>query len=425
MYFLPPRSQNAKIFIRPNPLYTRRKFAKTAAMKTNFAVLAAGLVCLALLVTPAAAKPTADDAQLAKTVPGAEKVAQTISQITGVAVSPLLGVGAVGAWQYFHAQTPAQKAKLPWYADPLFWVPAMLIVGVCFIKDTAGTALPTAVKKPMDVIETCEHKISGLVATGAFVPIAASIFHSSGNSSASLAALGFAGVDLHWLYNALMVPVAMAAFFIVFLASNAINILILLSPFTTVDLALKSLRAALLASITATAFMNPWLGMAWALIIIGISYFIAGWSFRLSHFGLEYVWDFFTLRRHRFTPDAKENKVFLGRKINKVPARTYGKLVRDEWGNYHLNYRPWLVLPPRTLALPEGRYVVGKGLFYSEIMKLDGDVTQTALLLPPRYNSHEEQLVKIYSFVDVRPVGLLAAWAWFKGLFVGAKPATA
>ena len=36
------------------------------------------------------------------------------------------------------------------------------------------------------------------------------------------------------------VPVSMVAFFIVFLASNAINILILLSPFTTVDAALKS-----------------------------------------------------------------------------------------------------------------------------------------------------------------------------------------
>jgi hypothetical protein len=49
---------------------------------------------------------------------------------------------------------------------------------------------------------------------------------------------------LHWLYNALMVPIAMAAFFIVFLASNAINILILLSPFTTVDAALKGFRTA-------------------------------------------------------------------------------------------------------------------------------------------------------------------------------------
>ena len=46
--------------------------------------------------------------------------------------------------------------------------------------------------------------------------------------------------------------------------------------------------------------------------------------------------------------------MFLARKINKVPARTYGKLLRDEKGSLVLQYRPWLVLPERTLVLPEG-----------------------------------------------------------------------
>ena len=200
------------------------------------------LFCASLFANQVAAKTSSDDAQLAKTVPGAEKVAQTISMITGVAISPLMGVGAVGAYQYFHAQTPEQKARLPWFAQPLFWVPALLLVGACFVKDTAGTMLPSVVKKPFDVAETVEHKISGLVATGAFVPIAASIFHAPNATGASLSAMGFAAIDLHWLYNGIMVPVSMAAFVVVFLASNAINILILLSPFTTVDAALKSFR---------------------------------------------------------------------------------------------------------------------------------------------------------------------------------------
>ncbi len=110
--------------------------------------------------------------------PQAKKLAETVSMITGVAISPLMGVGAVGAYDYFKAKTAEEKAKLPWFANPLFWVPALLLVGACFLKDTAGIALPTVLKKPFDVAETVEHKISGLVATGAFVPIAASIFHS-------------------------------------------------------------------------------------------------------------------------------------------------------------------------------------------------------------------------------------------------------
>ena len=50
----------------------------------------------------------------------------------------------------------------------------------------------------------------------------------------SLSAAGFAAIDFTGFYNALMVPVAMVMFFIVFLASNAINMLILLSPFPRV-----------------------------------------------------------------------------------------------------------------------------------------------------------------------------------------------
>jgi len=394
-------------------------------MKKYFLLVVVFCLCALLVNADAATKPLSDNAKASsKNLPGRE-IAQTISMITGVAISPLLGVSAVGAWKWFEAKTPEQKAKLPWFANPLFWMPALLLVAACFVKDTAGTALPTAVKKPLDVAETIEHKISGLVATGAFVPIAASIFHSAAASGASLGSLGFAVIDLHWLYNGIMVPISMVAFFIVFLASNAINILILISPFTTVDAALKGFRAAILASVAATAWANPWIGAAWALIVIGICYLVAGWSFRLSHFGLVFVWDFITRRCNRFAPDKAMNKMFLGRKINKVPARTYGKLSRDEKGSLVLKYRPWFVFAERTLELPAGRYAVGKGAFFSEIIQLDGDEVRTALLLPPRYRSHEEKLLDIYNLVDVRPIGLRAAWAWFKSMFGGKSRITA
>ena len=374
------------------------------------------VLCLGLSLMTTHAEISTITTPANKNLPG-QQVAQTISEITGVAISPLMGVGTVGAWQYFHARTPEQKARLPWFANPWFWVPALLLVAACFVKDSGGVILPAALKKPFDVAETVEHKISGLVATMAFVPIAASIFHSSGTGAgASWSAAGFAAIDLSWLYNALMVPICMVAFFIVFLASNAINILILLSPFPPLDAALKVFRTSIIASVTVTSFANPWLGALWALIVIAFCYLIAGWSLRLSHFGLAFVWDFITLRRNRFTPDKTANKMFLGRKINKVPARTYGKLSRDARGNLILNYRPWLVLPARTLTLPEGKYAVGKGMLTSEILQLDGDNARIALLLPPRYRSHEEELAAIYGMTEVRSTGLLAAWQWLKSL---------
>lgn len=390
-------------------------------MKKNLSLLVAVLFLLACFTTQAEAQATAN--QPTKS-PGVA-IAQQISLLTGIAISPLLGSSAYGCYLYF--KTPeAQKANLPWFAQAWFWVPGLLIVAVCFIKDTAGNALPTAVKKPFDIIEAFEHKISGLVATGAVVPFLMMMTKDSGTPQALLSSMGVAAMDFSWLYNIFIIPVSMIAFFFVFLASNAISVLIILSPFTMVDAALKGIRLALLGTIAGTALVNPWVGVAWALFIILVSYFIAGWSFRLSHFGLVYLWDFFTLRSRRFKPHPTRNRMFLGRRIYKVPARTYGTLFRDDKGQLTFKYRPWLVLQPRLMTLPEGQYVIGRGLVNSEIMRIEGEKTRTMTLLPPRYRSHEEELVKIYGLTDVRSVGLSAALKWLKELFTGKEqPATA
>jgi len=161
------------------------------------------------------------------------------------------------------------------------------------------------------------------------------------------------------------------------------------------------------------------MGAAWAIVVIGISYLIAGWSFRLSHFGLVFVWDYCTFRRKRFTPDKAANKLFLGRRMNKVPARTYGRLARNNSGRLVLNYHPWLVLRQRTLELPEGNYAPGRGLFYSEILRIEGDEAKTVILLPPRYRGHEPELERIYGLLATREIGLRAAWKWLKELFAG------
>jgi hypothetical protein len=346
--------------------------------------------------------------------PGTE-LAHAISEVTGVAISPLLGASTVGVWKYFQAQTPEQRARLPWFAQPWFWIPALVLVTACFLKDTLGITAPRLLKKPLDVADALAHKISGLVATGAFVPLVIAVFPPAQPESALPSQRGFlATIDLSWLGNGLLVPVAMLAFFIVFLASNAINVLILLSPFGILDAALKGFRLLVLLTIPATALVNPWLGAAWALIVIGIAYFIAGWSFRLSHLGLVFIWELVTLCRKRFEPGTAVNRMFLARKINKVPARSYGALSRGEADRLVLKYRPWLVLAERALELPEGRYAIGKGLFYSQVMRVEGDGLMPVLLLSPRYRGHEEALVPIYGLMGVRDTGLRGVWRWLK-----------
>lgn len=345
-------------------------------------------------------------AEKQSSTPGVE-AARSLSTITGVAISPLLGVSAVGAYEYF--KTPAdKKANLHWYAQPYFWLPGLLLVGLVAAKDILGTAAPTALKKPFDVAEAVENKISGMVAAGTFVPFMVTVFPTAvDQTSAALHQAGFAAISAAQLGNWLMVPFAIALFLIVWLASHAINILILISPFTTVDMALKSLRTSVLGLVWLTATINPWLGALFSAVVVVFAWFIAGWAFRLLVLGSVYSWDFFTLRRHRFLPVANGNWMFGARAIGDMPIRTYGKLFTDPAGRHTFEYRPWLVLPKRTLELPPGQYAVGRGLFYPEVMRVDGENTQTLFILPPRYRGHEADLAKACVTTDVRDVGLL------------------
>src|SRR5258708_30005198 len=155
------------------------------------------------------------------------------------------------------------------------------MLAACFLKDSLGTALPAALKKPFDLIELFENKLSALVAAAAFVPLVVSVFRAnSGGDGAMLGWAGLAMIDLSPLYNVIAVCIAIFAFFILWMAAHAINILIVLSPFTTLDAALKSARLFVLSTVPVTSFLNPYFGAAWALVVILIAWFLAGWPFR-------------------------------------------------------------------------------------------------------------------------------------------------
>lgn len=378
-----------------------------------------------LALAAATAKPAASDRS------PAAPFATAISTVTGIAISPLLGTGGYGAYQWFTAKDDAARAKLPWYAQMKFWLPALLIVGICAAKDSLGAVVPPGFKKPLDVLETIENKFSGLVAAGAVVPFAMDtmakmLLESHATAGAGeLATGGLAMVNIgamSWLLDILTVPFGIAIFAIVWLASHAINVLILLSPWGAIDAALKSARTALLGLITITATMNPWLSAALSLVVIVIAYFVAGWAFRLTIFGTIFSWEFLTVKRSRFTPAENENKMFAGPQFPGVPVRTYGRLVKRAEGGLEFVYRPWLVRPPRTAAVPvEARaLVVGQGAFFSDIEATDG---RTLFSLPPRYRGHEEAVARAYALGGVKPAGLRKAWGALREM-LGGKAAT-
>jgi hypothetical protein len=363
----------------------------------------------------------------AATPPPPEKMleaAKAITKITGVAISPLLGTGAIGAYEYF---TTKDKNKLHWYANPYFWLPALLLVGAVAAKDSFGAVIPPGLKKPLDVAEVVENKVSGLVAAGAFVPLVASIFGTFSQGAATsvahpMALAGIATINFSALLNILTVPLAVVAFALVWLVGHVVNVLILISPFGALDAALKAARTFVMGLLALVHFINPWVGALLSLIIIIIAYFFAGWSFRLMMYGTVFAWDFITGRRRRFKPAADANWMFTARKINKVPIRTYGKLMRGDAAQMTFQHRPcWLFGETRTFTLPKGDYAVGRGLFYPELMLPEGERMRTILTMPPRYRTHEDEIATIYGIPDVRDVGLLkgfkAIWNWLKSLF--------
>ena len=93
-------------------------------MKTLVRPCLALLCCVFLLGSGVAWAAETPGNSGVKSSPGLD-AAQAISTITGVAISPLLGVSAVGAWQWFKC-APEKRARLSWYAQPWFWLRGLM-----------------------------------------------------------------------------------------------------------------------------------------------------------------------------------------------------------------------------------------------------------------------------------------------------------
>ncbi|MCF3650502.1 hypothetical protein [Synoicihabitans lomoniglobus] len=396
----------------------------------RFIPLIAFTLLLSVITLPLWSATSASTGSAADRSP-AGGVATAITAVTGIAISPLLGTGAYGAYQYF--QTPAEhRAELPWFAQMSFWLPALAIVGACAAKDAAGAALPPGWKKPLDVLETIENQATGLVAAGAVVPFTmaamSKMILGSGEAAAAagetlnLGGVGMihlAAIDWSWLLNIITVPCGIAIFAVVWMGSHAINGLILLSPWGAIDAALKGARTSLLGLLVIANQFDPWVSAGISIVVIIFAYFIAGWSFRLSVFSSVFCWDYFTMRKGRYKVQFNDNKVFAGTGLGTAPQRTYGRLHRTEDGTLQFTYKPWLVLPEKRVEVPPAQQLaVGCGAFFCNVT----DGRAEVFVLPPRYRSHEEELAEAYHLgLGVTPIGFNKAWSWLRGA-VGGKP---
>jgi hypothetical protein len=398
--------------------------------RTRYWLLVVTAAGLALGMLTAGVAATAEDyaAPAADRSPGAS-VAGVLSTVTGMAISPLLSTGVYGAYQWFTAKNEASRAALPWFAQIKFWLPALLLVGLCAAKDTFGAIVPTGLKKPLDILELIENKISGLIAAGAVMPLVMMALSKLWANRSAFSGIGFAPTGLamlpqgmipsSWLFLLVAIPIGLAVFVVVWMASHAVTALILLSPWGAIDAVLKVARTSLLGLLALAAMLNPWWGAALASMIIAVAFMISGWAFRLTVFGSQFCWDFATRRNRRFSPDENDNAMFAAGALSGVPIRTYGRLILRTAGAYEFIYRPWLWRSPRVAPVlaSKGSIGVARGIFFSRIMH---DATTTLFVLPPRYCGHEDVVQRAYLMGGgVYDAGLRKVWRGLKELILG------
>lgn len=384
------------------------------------------LICLILIFSPAVnaedVEATAPDASSMELLPGVA-LSQGITEITGVAISPLLGVSAVGVWRYW--TTPAgDRLALPWYAQPWAWGTGLALLSLCFLKDSLGTAVPGLLKKPFDMVELFENKLSALVASSAFVPLVAAEMskHLQAEKAISLptaaiGGMGFAMVDLSWL----MIPAAVIAFLAVWVCSHAINVLIILSPFSTVDAMLKLMRTGVLVFVAMLYWIAPWLAAAICLMLVAVAVWLAPSAMRLAIFGARYAADILLPGRGRGRATPEEPHAFTLGRVAGLPPRTGGRISLLEDGTAVFRYRRCCVLDERVIPLPDAPRHLEKGLFSPSLVQRSGEADGMKILLfLPRYRGHEETMVRHLKLLGVREHavarGFSAAKTWFKSL---------
>ena len=288
-----------------------------------------------------------------------ERLARELTLTTGVAVSPLLGVVLLGAGHYFTA-AEADRPALPWHASPRFWGSAAVLLGLLFLKDSSKVALPKLLVAPLDALETLlEKNLSGLLA----LPVLASAF---GGDFAALQALGAQAVEVFlpaaWagetpaaaasgLPGAILGGGAtLAIYAVIWVCSQAGNVLILLSPSSLLDSLLVAAKTTIAVLLLGLAGTLPGQLLALAMVLLALRLFPR--ALRLVVFGTLVSQD---LVRHRLLgrpvpspPAGRPVRCFTSCRLGGLPLLTCGRLGMQD-GALTFSWRPLMVGRERTV----------------------------------------------------------------------------
>ncbi|MBN1882635.1 MAG: hypothetical protein JW885_10715 [Deltaproteobacteria bacterium] len=369
-------------------------------------------------------------------------ISRELSKTVGIAVNPLLGLMVVGSYHYINAVRDGESVR--WFYSPVFLILLAILLVLVGLNDTIGEAYPPS-KKVLDGVALAQQYVLAALALAAIVPglvevltqpvgeAVSSLFRFLGPGTAWAADGTGEGGGVGGIVGGIAVVVssilAGGIFLMVWLASAVVEALTLISPVPFTGVVLKGLRLAVLAMLAVTAIISPILGLVAVLIVLYLAYRLAGWSMRMTVYGVVIVGDLLG-NRAASVDDLRLLPVtaFAAREMEGVPRRSFGRLSCE--GEFPVfRTRPWLVLPARRVVYPRAarELAAARGVWGPSVVEpTEGDASRTLFELPPRYRGHEEAVAEALGLsrqvTDLRVVArVTSAWRWVRAQFLPAE----
>ena len=325
--------------------------------------------------------------------PSADKTAESragaitsgITQITGLAINPLLVLIVIGVLDW---QSLPEGATPLLHANPWFWGSLCALLAFSLGLRLLTPLIPGFGKLLKGVI-LVEQKIMGLLTAGLLIPTIALTMENTGLTSSDHAQVAVAGIFGTSGY----VVAGLLIYSVVWVVSHVIDSLVLLSPFALIDATLLTMRGTLLAILGVAYWIHPAISAGICCVLIVICFLIAGWCIRINILASTFAFDLLTLRCKWMRPNQWPIRVFITGKSGLAPTRTRGLLERDPDG-LRVRWRRFYWLTKRSTVLHRGSAKLVRGVVWSELYAESSPKVLVTLILPPRYFNHDQWITE-------------------------------
>jgi hypothetical protein len=258
------------------------------------------------------------------------------------------------------------------------------------------------------------HEVSAIVGRSGFAISLVPVVHAANQNALAAGTVSMVSAAV----------IGMTSAFVVWMAGQALEVLVLLSPFPLLDLLLKAFRVAIFLIIGMLTMLNSKAGMVFSALVILVCLMCFWWALRLVVFGTIFAWDLLRARVFGHRPSRPGEEELLAASGSGLPGlrkRSLGVLRTTADGTLEFVYRPLMVGFRRVARFERAEtYDLGRGFFFPSLLAPTKDGNFRVLFrLLPRYTGFEEEILSVLRLRAVRdvriPSEVRTAWHWLRG----------